>query len=186
MTATAMEHGMDEETAAVERPEAAAAAQPREPGRLLSITGVVRGEDVILRNGVVGGITGDNITVDRAFARAAIAGREVHIQRAGAGIVISAGTTDITQGGAQAVVSGGSIQMNQAGSALAIARQIEVGERGTVVFGITPNLQVNSGGRLVFGPRVAVPILGALVALIVGGVAFAISRARSRRSAPAA
>jgi hypothetical protein len=151
-----------------------------ERGRLLTVAGVVRGDDISLRNGIVGGITGRQISVDRAFTRAAIAGNELHLQRGVAGTLISAGTAELRQAGAQAVVAAGSIQMNQAGSGFALARQIDVGEHGTVVFGITPNLQVAEGGRVVFGPRAALPIMAAIVALAAAGVALVVSRVRAR------
>ena len=180
MTATVSEPITENGT----KPEGAGAepsVQPsQERGRLLSIAGVVRGEEVNLRNGIVGGITGKKITLDRAFARAAIAGEELHLQRGAAGTLISAGTAELRQVGAQAVVAGGSIHMNQAGSGLALARQIDVGEHGTVVFGLTPNLQVHEGGRVVFGPRAALPIAAAIAALLTAGVAFVISRVRAR------
>jgi hypothetical protein len=179
MTAGVTERTSKNGTAGAEIPKVE--AEPVSTGgRLLSIAGVVRGDEISVRNGIVGGITGERITIDRGFARAAIAGDELRLERAGAGMVLSAGSAELHQAGAQAVVAGGSIHMKQAGSAFALARQIDVGEHGTVVFGITPNLQVNEGGRLVFGPRVALPILGTLFALLTTGLVFVIRRVRSR------
>jgi hypothetical protein len=186
MTATVSER--IEENGTKPEEQSAAAPQPvEERARTLSIAGVVRGEDVHLRNGVVGGITGKQVTVERAFARAAIAGEELRLERGAAGTLISAGSAALRQAGAQAVVAGGSIHMNQAGSGFALARQIDVGDHGTVVFGITPNLQVGEGGRVVFGPRAALPIMAAILALAAAGVALVVRAARGRsRNAPAA
>jgi hypothetical protein len=179
MTATVepiTENGTQPGLSVGERPD----QPPQERARLLSLAGVVRGEEINLRNGIVGGITAKKVSIERGFARAAIAGEELHLQRGAAGTVISAGSAELQQAGAQAVVAAGSIHMNQAGSGFALARQIDVGDHGTVVFGITPHLQVSDGGRVVFGPRAALPILAAIVAIAVASVAFVVSRVRRR------
>jgi hypothetical protein len=155
--------------------------RPSEGGRgLLTVAGMVRGDEVSLRNALVGGIAADSVSVERGFVRAAIAGQELRIQQAGAGMIVSAGSTELQRGGAQAVISGGSITMHQAGSGFAIAREIEVGQQGTVVFGVTPHLEVQEGGRVLFGPGSALIALGTIGALIAAIAFTVLRRGRAR------
>lgn len=132
----------------------------------ISVTGVVRAENLSISNALVGGAAAETMTLERSGVRGAIAGRELRLHQAGAGMIIAGGTTELQQAGAQAVISAGSIQMQQAGSGLAVAQEIEVSDRGTVVFGITPRLVVREGGRVLFGPAASLAVLGTLGSLM--------------------
>ena len=145
---------------------------------LFTVAAVLRGKEVSLRNSLVGGVSADNVTIERGFARGAIVGQELKLEKAGAGVVVSGGAASLHRAGAQAVVSGGAIHMSQAGSGVALARQVEVGEHGTVVFAITPNLEVRDGGRVIFGSAIGLAVLGALVAAFFG--LLIIRRARAK------
>jgi hypothetical protein len=85
----------------------------------------------------------------------------------------------VRQGGAQAIVSAGSVTMEQAGSGFAIARRIRVGHSGTVVFALTPQLEVQEGGRVILGRSASFAIVGGVAALAALLVALLRGRLRS-------
>jgi hypothetical protein len=139
---------------------------------LVSVMGMVRGDELGIHNALIGGIAANKVAVERGFVRGAIAGRELQVRQAGAGTILSAGSTEIKQGGAQTVISGGSIHIEQGGSGLALARKIELAKGGTVVFGIALNQEVQEGGRVIFGTRAALAI-AAVSAVAVAGLVVA-------------
>ncbi|HET6379850.1 MAG TPA: hypothetical protein VFH63_02285 [candidate division Zixibacteria bacterium] len=153
----------------------------RRSGPLVSVTGLLRGGDVALRNAVVGGAFAGEVEVERGFVRAAVAAREVEIEQGGAGIILSGGPTSIRQGGAQAIVSAGSVSVEQGGSGIVLARQVEVRRGGTVVFGIAPRLTVAEGGRVILGPLPSLIAAGTLAALAATVVAVLRRSGRPRR-----
>lgn len=155
-------------------------ATKERPQSLISVAGVLRGGDIQLRNAAVGAVIGDEVEVERGFVRAAIAAGELEIEQGGAGVVFSAGQTSIRQGGAQAIISAGSVTMEQAGGGVVLARQVEL-RGGTVVFGLTPRLNVGEGGRVVFGPLPSLIAAGGLVALIATLVSVIRGARRGRR-----
>jgi hypothetical protein len=142
-----------------------AEAEHRRP--LLSLAGVIRGEDVSTRNAIVGMIAGEEIRLERGLARAIVAEDQVEMRQAGAQVVLAAGDVSIQQGGAQAVVSNGSVRIERGGAGIAIGRRIDVGERALVVVGIAPSLNVG-GGRVLLGPVAAVVVFGGFLAASLG------------------
>lgn len=140
------------------------------PHRFLSVLGMVRGGAVNVRNAIVGGIAAQKVGLERAVVRTAFASGELSIHQGAAQLVVAGGKASIVQGAAQAIVSNGSVRLEKAGCGITLARTIDVSDRSTVVFGITPHLEVKDGGRVVFGPRAAVlaaAVLSALVGVIV-------------------
>jgi nitric oxide reductase activation protein len=55
--------------------------------------------------------------------------------------------------------------MEQAGSGFAIARRIRIGHSGMTVFAVTPQLEVQEGGRVVFGRSASFAVVGGVAAL---------------------
>jgi hypothetical protein len=68
--------------------------------------------------------------------------------------------------------------MEQAGSGFAIARRIRVGHSGTTVFALTPQLEVQEGGRVIFGRSASLAIVGGVAAL--AALLVALLRGRGR------
>jgi len=143
-----------------------------ESHRFLSILGVVRGEAVEVRNALVGGIAAQKVGFERAVVRTAFASGDLNIHQGAAQLIVAGRDASIVQGAAQAIVSNGSVRMEKAGGGITLARSIDVSDRSTVVFGITPHLVVNDGGRVIFGPRAAVLAAGAMSALVAAIVAL--------------
>jgi hypothetical protein len=168
------------ESSGAGKPAAAQAPQAEPQQRpLVTMAGLLRGGDLELRNAAVGAIIADEVEVERGFVRTAVAAGELEIEQGGAAVVFSAGPTSIRQGGAQAIVSAGSVTMEQAGGGVVLARQVELRGSGTIVFGVTPRLNVGEGGRVIFGPLPSLIAAGGLVAL----VAMLISTLRRARGA---
>ena len=99
------------------------APQPATRG-LVSVTAMVRADELGIHNALIGGIAANKVAVERGMVRGAIAG--LQIRQAGAGTIITGGSTEIKQGGAQTVISGGSVHIEQGGSLIALARRIEL------------------------------------------------------------
>ena len=74
---------------------------------LVSVTAMVRADELGIHNALIGGIAANKVAVERGMVRGAIAGQQLQIRQAGAGTIITGGTTDIKQGGARGI-SGGS------------------------------------------------------------------------------
>ena len=146
---------------------------------MVSVAGVVRGDRVSITNGLVGGVAGSAIQVERAFVRAALSAGDVSIHQAGAGFVLAGGSATIRQGGAQAIVATGAVTVEQGGSGIVLARNVTAGSGGTVVFGIAPRLEVADGGRVILGPLASLLLVGGAVA----GVAGLVTVLRRSRSA---
>jgi hypothetical protein len=145
----------------------------------LSVSGIVRGEQVKLRNALVGGVAAEQVEIERGVVRTAFASGEMKIHQGGTQLVLAGGDTSIVQGGAQAIVSNGSVELEKAGAGIILARSIDVGPQSTVVFGIARHLEVKDGGRVIIGPRAALLGAAALTALIAGIVT---ARLRMRRT----
>ena len=145
----------------------------------LSVSGIVRGDDVTLRNAIVGGVGGETVELERGVVRTAFASGDLKIHQGGAQLVLAGGDTSVVQGGAQAIVSSGSVRLEKAGAGIILARNIDLAHQSRVVFGIARHLEVKHGGRVIFGPRAALFIFGALTALIAALVTV---RLRGRRT----
>lgn len=141
---------------------------------LVSIRGVMRGEDLELRNALVGVVRGDDVKVERAVARTILA-EKAEIQRGGAQLLLSGGDVSVHQAGAQAIVAAGSVSLVQSGTGIAIGRSIEVGERGTVVFAVAPSVRA-LGGRVLFGPLPTLAVLAGIAAVVVAVRRFVLRR----------
>ena len=127
---------------------------------LISLAGVVRGTTVEARNALIGGVVADEFRLERGFARTVFAGEEAELHKAGA----------------QLVIAGGDISVEQGGACLVAARRVEVGERGTVVFALTPSLAV-TGGRVIFARLAGLALLVGLGTAVLAAVG---SRRRQR------
>lgn len=146
----------------------------------VSIDGLVRGVDVTVRNGLVGAVmAADDVRLERAFARSIYAGGSLQIQQGGSGMIVAGGDAHIERAGAQAILSAGSITMESAGSGFAVARRIRVAHGGTAVFAITPNLEIQEGGRVLLGRGASIAVMGAIWSL-VALVAYAVRRRFNR------
>jgi hypothetical protein len=145
---------------------------------LVSVRGFARGDQIELKNAVVGAGFAQRMSISRAFVRAAIGARSVEVRQAGAGLIATAGGASVQQGGAQAIVSTGSVTMRQGGSGIAIGRSVSV-DNGLVIFGIAPRIDVGTGGRVVFGPLASLAVIGSAAAL-VGTAALLVRISRSR------
>lgn len=156
----------DVATHAIEAEREGQPARPVTDGQpFVSIRGLVRGDNLEVRNALVGVVRGDDVKVDRAAARTILA-EKVDLQRGGAQLVLSGGDVSVHQAGAQAIVAAGSVSLVQSGTGIAIGRSIEVGDRGTVVFAVAPSLRA-LGGRIVFGPLPTIAVLAGLAAVAV-------------------
>lgn len=148
-------------------------ADPRSRSRV-TFAALVRGVDVELTGAAGLILAADDVHIARGGARSIIAGGGLELRQGGAGLIVAGGDASIAQGGAQAIVSAGSISMESAGSGFAIARRIRIGPRGLTIFSVTPKLEVQEGGRVVFGRVASAAVLGgvaaavALVAVLVG------------------
>jgi hypothetical protein len=162
-----------------EKASASDEAAAEKPAAFVSVTAMVRGNELGIHNALIGGIAADKVAVERGIVRGAIAGRQLQLRQAGAGTILSAGSTEIRQGGAQTVVSAGSVHMEQAGSGFAVARKIELSKGSIVVLGIAWNQEVHDGGRIIVGTRAALAI-GAVAAAAVAGLVIA-GRNHSRK-----
>ena len=161
------------------------AREAREPSAdrdraLVSVRGFARGDEMEMKNAVVGGAFAQRISVSRALVRAAIGARSVEVRQAGAGLVATAGGASIHQGGAQAIVSTGSVRVRQGGAGIAIGRSVSI-DNGLVVFGITPRLEIQEGGRVLFGPLAALAIIGSVLGF-AGVAAIVLRGVRGDRS----
>ena len=154
---------------------AADAAEKASERSWVNVHALTRGNQLEVKNALVGAAVGERVSVTRALVRGAIGGRSVEIRQGGAGMLATAGGATITQGGAQTILTTGAVTVRQGGSGIALARSISV-ENGLVIFGITPRLDVGSGGRVVFGPLAALAIVGA-----VAGVATIAAVLRATR-----
>ena len=162
------------------QPELQPAVEPTAPRPLLSMNALVRGVDVEVRNALTGVvIAGDDVELERGIARSVFAGGGAEIHRAGAGIIVAGGDTSLRQGGAQAIVSAGSVTMEQSGSGFAIARRIRIGPSGTALLALTPRLEVQDGGRVIFGRSASLAIVGGVAAIVVTLVTLLRQRART-------
>jgi hypothetical protein len=137
--------------------------EPRARSSMISIDGLVRGVDLTVRNGIVGAVmAADDVHLERGFARTIYAGGGLQIRQGGSGLILAGGDAHIERAGAQAIVSAGSITMESSGSGFAVARRIRVAHGGMAVFALTPDLEVNEGGRVIFGRVASIAIVGAL------------------------
>jgi hypothetical protein len=157
------------------QPAGESAAQPEAGARrdaLVTVSGIVRGQEVDLRNALVGAIlASDEVEIERGGARSIFAGGGLEIHQGGAGLIVAGGAASIRQGGAQAIVANGDVSMEQAGSGIAIGRRISIGPSGMTVLALAPSLEVHDGGKVIFGRSASLAILGgfaALAALLVG------------------
>lgn len=141
----------------------------------VTIRALTRGNQLEVKNALMGAAVGDRVSVSRALVRGAIGGRSVEIRQGGAGVLATAGGATITQGGAQTILTAGSVTVKQGGSGIAVARSISV-DNGLVVFGITPRLEVGTGGRVVFGPLAALAIVGAVAGVAAIGAVLRATR----------
>lgn len=141
----------------------------------VNVHALTRGNQLEVKNAVVGAAVGDRVSVTRALVRGAIGGRSVQIHQGGAGVLATAGGATIEQGGAQTIVTAGAVTVRQGGSGIAVARSISV-DNGLVIFGITPRLEIGDGGRVVFGPAAALAIVGAVAAVAVIGAVLRATR----------
>ncbi len=159
-------------TKAIETDEAA-----DEPRPLVNVRAVARGTELSFTNALVGGAIGDTVEVSRGAIRAGFGGRSLKVHQGFAGTVATAGETSIQQAGARTVMSAGAVTMTAAGSGFAVARTINVERQGMVIFGISPRLEVRDGGKVVFGAKAALALVGGLAALAaVVSVAAALGR----------
>ncbi len=141
-------------------------AEPVGARPLISVTGLVRGVDVELSNVLAGAVVaGDDVRLQRGGARTIFAGGNLAVSQGGAGLIVAGGDASISKGGAQAVISAGSVMMERAGSGIAVARRIRVGRSGMTVFALTPQLEVQDGGRVIFGRSAAFAMLGGFAGL---------------------
>lgn len=132
---------------------------------LVSFNALVRGVDVEVRNSLTGAIiAGDDVRLERGGARSIYAGGNLELRQGGAGVIVAGGDASITQGGAQAILSGGSVTMENGGSGFAIARRIRI-RNGLTIFALTPRLEVEEGGKVVFGRSASMAIVGGLIGL---------------------
>ena len=132
----------------------------------VNVHALTRGNQLEVKNALVGAAVGERVSITRALVRGAIGGRSVEIRQGGAGVVATAGGATITQGGAQTILTTGAVTVRQGGSGFAVARSISV-ENGLVIFGITPRLDVSQGGRVVFGPLAALSVIGGFIGVAV-------------------
>ena len=72
--------------------------------------------------------------------------------------------------------------MERSGSGVAVARRIRVAHGGVTIFAVTPHLEVQEGGRVLFGRVASIAILAGISSLI----ALAAFAARRRAAGPAA
>ena len=144
---------------------------------LVNVRALARGNQLEVKNALVGAAVGERVSVTRALVRGAIGGRSVEIHQGGAGVLATAGGATITQGGAQTILTTGAVTVRQGGSGFALARSISV-DNGLVIFGITPRLEIGKGGRVVFGPAAALAIVGAVAAVAVIGAVVRATRAQ--------
>jgi len=98
------------------------------------------------------------------------------------GLLVSGGDTHLANGGAAAVLSAGSVTMEQSGSGVAIARRIRVAHGGLAVFAVTPHLEVQEGGRVLFGRAASIAVMGGILSLIALW-AFSLRRRATHRPA---
>ena len=146
---------------------------------MVSLHGLTQGGEVSLRNALAGIVlAGDDVEIERGGVRTAFAKGDLEVRQGGAGIVLTGGGVSIRQGGAQAIVSAGDVRLEQAGSGFAIARRITIGPKALTIFSVTPELQVQEGGRVVFGRGSSLAILGGVVGLI--GLVAVLARRRVR------
>lgn len=158
-------------------PATGAASSPRP---LMSVHAIERGQDVELRNALVGGAIGERVSITRALVRHAYGGGSFELRQAGAAVVATAGGATIDRGGAQAILSAGTVTMHRAGAGAVIARSVEIDQGGTVLLAITPRIEVHGGGRVLVGTGAALAAAGLLTALVAGVVLAA-----RRRTPPA-
>jgi hypothetical protein len=164
----APEEPMEAAGTELETPEAAPTKRP-----LVNVAALVRGVDVELQNAMAGAvIAADDVSLQKGGARSIFAGGNLELRQGGAGVIVAGGDTSITQGGAQAIVSAGGVMMERSGSGFAIGRRIRIGHNGLAIFAVTPNLEVQEGGRVVFGRGASFAILGGMmgVALLMVGL----------------
>ncbi|HEY6609153.1 MAG TPA: hypothetical protein VI277_08165 [Candidatus Limnocylindria bacterium] len=133
---------------------------------LVTANAISRGTEISLTNALVGGAIGQTVSVSRGVIRHGYAGQSLEVRQAVAGVVATAGQTSVQQAGARAVLSAGSVTMTQAGSGLAVGRSIRIERQGVVVFGIAPRIDVHEGGRVIFGPKASLALIGGLGALL--------------------
>jgi hypothetical protein len=151
--------------------------EPVDGKPLVTVSALVRGVDVELRNALAGVIVaGDDVRLERGGARSIFAGGNLTVSRAGAGVIVAGGDTSISKGGAQAVISAGGVTMESAGSGVAIGRRIRIGRNGLAVFALAPQLEVQEGGRVIFGRAASFAIVGGFAAL--GALLVALLRRR--------
>jgi hypothetical protein len=143
----------------------------------VNVHALTRGNQLEVKNALVGAAVGERVSVTRALVRGAIGGRSVEIRQGGAGVVATAGGATITQGGAQTILTTGAVTVRQGGSGIALARSITV-DNGLVIFGITPRLEIANGGRVVFGPAAALAIVGAVAGLAAIAAVLRATRAQ--------
>jgi hypothetical protein len=72
--------------------------------------------------------------------------------------------------------------MESSGSGVAVARRTRVAHGGVAIFAVTPHLEVQEGGRVLFGRAASMAVLGGISSL----VALLIFSARRRAAEPAA
>jgi hypothetical protein len=154
------------------------AEEEPEHGRpIATLAGLVRGVDVEVKNALVGAVlAGDDVHLERVFARNVYGAGQLDIRQAGAGLIVSGGDTHLTKGGAQAVLSAGSVTMESAGAGFALAGRIRVARGGTAIFAIAPSLEVQEGGRVVFGRLASLAVLAG--ASTVTALAIVLARRR--------
>jgi hypothetical protein len=152
---------------------------PRRP--MASVAGLVRGVDVEMRNALVGAVmAADEVHLERVFARNVYAGGALEMHQGGAGMIVSGGDTHLSKGGAQAIFSAGSVTMESAGAGFAVGGRIRVAHGGTAVFAITPTLEIQEGGRVVFGRAASFAVLGGISTLVALAV-YLVRRQLPRR-----
>jgi hypothetical protein len=125
------------------------------------LVGAVRGEEVDVRDSVVGAAASSNdLFLTNGGAGALAAKRNLTITNGGGGPMLVGGDVSITNGGAQTIVAAGGATL---------------GERSFVAFVLSPSVTVEPGGRvlcstpqaLAFGAVVSAAAL--TVALLVRG-----------------
>lgn len=123
------------------------------------VVGAVRGEEVDIRDGVVG---------------AAASSNDLFLTNGGAGALAAKGNMTITNGGGGPMLIGGDVAITNGGAQTIVAAGgATLGERSFVAFVLSPSVTVEQGGRvlcstpqaLAFGGVVSAAILavGALV-----------------------
>ena len=165
-------------TTSIESEEAADEGRP-----LVNVRAVARGTDLSFTNALVGGAIGDEVSVSRGLVQFGYGGKSLKVHQGGAGVIATAGEASIQQGGARTVLSAGAITMTAAGSGFAVGRTINVERQGLVIFGISPRLEVRDGGKVVFGAKAALALVGGLAALGTF-VAVAAALGRSPKTPP--